>query len=79
MTPATRSATHAVLDSSSDGSTTKPNRQRSGSATKPLSRSSATEANAVSLDPMFLADRLMRRTSPPIVDGSTLPTNWPAK
>ena len=53
---------------------------RSGSATKPVSRSSTTEPNAM----LRRADRgrgarLTRSTSPPIVDGSTLPTNWPGE
>ena len=52
---------------------------RSGSATKPLSRSMTTDAKATSPAPVDLAARLTRSTSPPIVDGSTLPTNWPAR
>ena len=38
-----------------------------------------TDANAMSLVPVVFAARLTRRTSPPMVDGSTLPTNWPAR
>ena len=72
-------AIHAWSTSSSDGSIAKPSSVRSGSATKPVSRSMTTDANAMSPVPVVFEARLMRRTSPPIVDGSTLPTNWPAR
>ena len=52
---------------------------RSGSTTKPLSRSMTTDAKAMSPVPVDFAARLTRSTSPPMVDGSTLPTNWPAR
>ena len=45
----------------------------------PLSRSRTTEPNAIVVEPTFFAQRATRTTSPPMVDGSTLPTNWPAK
>ncbi len=77
--PETRIATQAVLDSRRDGSTRNPKKQMTGSARNPLNRSRATAAKAVSLEPMCFAERLIRSTSPPIVEGSTFPTNWPAK
>ena len=73
--PETSSATHAVSDSSSAGSMTNPSRHSTGSARNPVSRSSATAANAVSVVPTSLALRDTRTTSPPMVDGRTLPTN----
>ena len=52
----------------------------SGSATKPVSRSSTTarerDRRCCRCRP---SERLTRSTSPPIVDGSTFPTNWPAR
>ena len=45
---------------------------------KPVSRSIATDANAVSVESIAAPTRLTRTTSPPIVEGSTLPTNCPA-
>ena len=46
------SAIHAWSSSSSDGSSAKPTNVRSGSATKPLSRSMTTDANAMSPAPV---------------------------
>ena len=54
-------------------------KQMSGSATNPVRRSRTTEAKAVLLDPVDFAPRETRRTSPPMVEGNTLPTNWPAR
>ena len=79
VAPAMRSAIHALSSPTSEGSRAKPISERSGSATKPLSRSMTTDANAMSLAPVVFAARLTRSTSPPIVDGSTLPTNCPAR
>jgi hypothetical protein len=77
--PAIASAIQAWSESSSDGLRMKPTTTRTGSATNPLSRSMATEANDTGAEPVDLAPRLTRRTSPPIVEGSRFPTNWPAK
>ncbi len=57
----------------------KPRNVSSGSATKPVRRSSTTDANATSVEPVSFETRLMRSTSPPTVDGSAFPTNCPAK
>ena len=56
-----------------------PSSVSSGSATKPVRRSIATDAKATSLPLVDFDTRLTRRTSPPIVDGNTLPTNCPAR
>ena len=69
------SAIHACGDSTSEGSSAKPMKQSAGSAMKPVRRSMASEANAVSFESMRAPSQLMRSTSPPMVDGSTLPTN----
>ncbi len=50
-----------------------------GSTTQPVSRSSTTEANVPGLSPFSLDRRDTRTTSPPMVLGSALETNWPAK
>ena len=49
-----------------------------GSTTHPVSRSSTTEAKLSGLRPSRATSRLTRSTSPPMVVGSTLATNWPA-
>ena len=46
---------------------------------KPVSRSSTTEPNDTSGEPTVLDARAMRTTSPPIVDGSTLPASSPTR
>ena len=79
MAPAMASAIHELSSPSSDGSSAKPSNERSGSATKPLRRSMTTDANAMSPVPVVFVARLTRRTSPPMVDGRTLPTNCPAR
>jgi hypothetical protein len=51
-----------------------------GSTSQPVNRSITTDAKLFSpLTPCWIRSRLMRRTSPPIVVGNTLETNWPAK
>ena len=64
---------------SATAGSTKPRNTSNGSATKPVSRSSTTDAN----DDLGRADGVRRprdaQTSPPIVDGRTLPTNRPAR
>jgi Tfp pilus assembly protein PilV len=72
-------AIQELSSSRSDGSRRKPTIVSSGSATKPLRRSMTTDAKATSPVPVDFVARLTRRTSPPMVDGSTLPTNWPAR
>ena len=55
----------------------KPVNTRRGSATNPVSRSSTTEANDTLDEPTVFEARAMRTTSPPMVEGSTLPTRRP--
>ena len=50
-----------------------------GSTTQPLTRSSTTDANEPGVSPVVAPNRLTRTTSPPIVEGSTLLTNIPAR
>ena len=79
VSAAITSATHEWSASSSDGPSAKPKTTSSGERdeageafdarpTRTRSRSNRSSLRA----------RLTRTTSPPIVDGSTLPTNWPA-
>jgi hypothetical protein len=49
-----------------------------GRTSQPVRRSSTTEANVPGDSPVSLLSRLTRSTSPPIVVGRTLETNWPA-
>ena len=63
----------------SDGRARKPRNTSSGSATNPVSRSRTTDANATDEEFTVFDARDTRSTSPPIVDGSTLPTNSPAR
>ena len=79
MPNAIASAIHAWLLSSSDGRSRKPRNTSRGSAMNPESRSKTTEANETLPEPVVVAPRLTRTTSPPIVEGSTFPTNCPAK
>ena len=50
-----------------------------GSTIQPVSRSSTTEAAEASVLPVYFDRRAMRSTSPPMVVGRALETNWPAK
>ena len=79
MAPPVVSAIQAFGAVNRLGSARKPRISKNGRATNPVSRSSTTDANATSRAPMSRAVRVTRSTSPPTVDGSTLPTNWPAK
>ena len=76
---AVNSASQACSMWSNEGFSAKPTTTSNGSAIMPLSRSSTTEPNATEVESTFLAQRATRTTSPPMVDGSTLPTNCPAK
>ena len=62
----------------SPGFTRNPKKVMAGSTTQPVSRSSTTDAKLVGPSPESRDRRLTRSTSPPIVVGSTLATNWPA-
>ena len=73
--PAMSSAIQAWSTSSSDGRIAKPMNTSSGSATKPVSRSSTTDPKAIGEESTVVEARETRSTSPPIVDGRTLPTN----
>ena len=50
-----------------------------GSTSQPLRRSSTTEANEPGDSPLPAERRVMRSTSPPIVEGRKFPTNNPAR
>src|SRR5438876_358359 len=71
---ATSNATHAFACWINDGRVAKPVNTRRGNATNPVSRSSTTEANDTLDEPTLFEARAMRTTSPPMVEGSTLPT-----
>ena len=75
---ATRSASQDCGSSRSDGRIANPNNTVSGSTRNPVSRSSATEPNAVR-ELTRLDARETRSTSPPIVVGRTVPMNKLAK
>jgi hypothetical protein len=65
--------------SRSPGLTTNPAKVMRGSTTHPLSRSRTTEAKVAGVSPFSWESRETRTTSPPMVVGSTLETNWPAR
>jgi hypothetical protein len=57
------------------GFTTNATSEMTGSTSQPVSRSRTTDANVPGASPVSRARRETRRTSPPIVLGSTFPTN----
>ena len=77
--PAISNVIHARSTCISDGRNANPMNTRSGNATKPVRRSSTTEPKAMGDESTVAEARDTRSTSPPIVEGRTLPTNWPAK
>ncbi len=77
--PAMSSASELRGSSNRLGIAANPANTRIGRTTKPVSRSSTTAAKASVVLPVSAEERLMRRTSPPIVDGRRFPTNCPAR
>ena len=74
MIAPTSSASQERGSSMSDGRIANPDMTINGRTRNPVSRSSATEPNAVR-EPTRLDARETRSTSPPIVVGRTVPMN----
>ena len=75
MIPAMSRVIQARSTSMSDGRIANPVNTSSGNATNPVSRSSTTDPKAIGEESTVVEARETRSTSPPIVDGRTLPTN----
>ncbi len=76
----TRAAVAAPWSGSRPRLTTRPMTEMTGRTSQPVSRSMTTEAtDSGRWPPRSRETRAMRSTSPPMVVGNTLETNWPAK